>query len=88
MKEEEGRLVKTDMPKAGEGNARSIFCFKETLQATLTRLDLKSSTNVLRLDLEESIVDMIASRWERQFGGREDASAEQLADMEEKYLLR
>lgn len=39
-------------------------------------------------DLEESVVDMMACSWERREGGRDDVSAEALADVNEGYLER
>jgi hypothetical protein len=38
--------------------------------------------------LEESVVDLMARRWELSLGGRQDAQLSELADMEERFLLR
>jgi len=38
--------------------------------------------------LEESIVDLMARKWELTLKGREDVSLAELADIEERYLLR
>jgi len=38
-------------------------------------------------DLEESVVDMMACSWERREGGREDVSAEALADVSEVTII-
>ncbi|XP_021358626.1 uncharacterized protein LOC110453791 isoform X2 [Mizuhopecten yessoensis] len=41
-----------------------------------------------RKDLEESLVDMVASRWERQLEGNDQASNVELVEFDSKYLLR
>lgn len=38
--------------------------------------------------LQESLLDMVACRWERQLAGRPDVSRAELVDFESKYLLR
>ena len=38
--------------------------------------------------LQESLVDMLACQWERVYQGREDVTARELANMEEKFLQR
>ena len=38
--------------------------------------------------LEESIVDMLASQWERVCHGREEATAREIATMDQVYLQR
>ena len=40
------------------------------------------------LDLLESVVDMIACRWERKLGGKEDVTNDQLVDIEPIFLKR
>lgn len=61
----------------------------------LTKFFITSIYNYLILtsvndlsDLEESIVDMFASRWERILQGRLDASNKEIADINEKFLQR
>lgn len=41
-----------------------------------------------RATLEESLIDMVASRWERNLNGDEAASNYDLVDFDPKYLLR
>ena len=38
--------------------------------------------------LEESVVDMLACRWERELGGEDEADVEEIADVAEVYLER
>ena len=42
----------------------------------------------LPLDLEESVIDMIAVHWERTLGGHESVPNQELGTMDEKYLKR
>jgi len=44
--------------------------------------------NMQDLDIVESVIDMIACRWERQLNGREDVKKEDLLDIQECYLKR
>jgi len=39
-------------------------------------------------DLEESLIDMVACRWERQLGGREDVTNSEIVDFDTNFLLR
>ena len=44
--------------------------------------------NMQDLDIVESVIDMLACRWERQLNGREDVKKEDLLDIEEHFLKR
>ena len=40
------------------------------------------------LDIAESVIDMLACRWERKLNGKEDVEKRDLLDIEEFYLKR
>ena len=44
--------------------------------------------NMPQTFLEESVIDMIASRWERNLKGRDEATAFELTDIDERFLVR
>ena len=48
----------------------------------------KTSKNMPIRYLEESIVDMLACRWERQLGGNPNVTNEELCNIEEIFLKR
>ena len=45
-------------------------------------------TNMPQTFLEESVIDMIASRWERNLEGRDEASVFELTDISERFMVR
>ena len=44
--------------------------------------------NMPQTFLEESVIDMIASRWERNLKGRDEATIFELTDIDERFLVR
>ena len=52
------------------------------------KMGQKTSNNMPIRYLEESIVDMLACRWERKLGGNPNVTNEELCNIEEIYLKR
>ena len=44
--------------------------------------------NMPQTFLEESVIDMIASRWERNLKGHDEATVFELTDIDERFLVR
>ena len=47
-----------------------------------------TQTDMNDLDIAESVIDMLACRWERKLNGKEDVEKRDLLDIEEFYLKR
>ncbi len=76
-KDQNGKVLET-------GNMSTAGKFPQKRKEEL----LNSKYFFKKIDLEESLIDMAACRWERQLKGREDVSLADLVDFEERYMNR